>query len=249
MNPEEVLLNYGLEEKEAAVYLALLELGETTVLTVAKKAGIKRPTCYLVLQSLIAKGLVSRVVKGRKIFFAPQHPQKLVSETELRLQEIQSAVPQLEALMQTANKRPRVIIFEGKSALDKAYDEYFVVKGEILFLSNMELVHDIFVRTLQKLDYVASSPDYSAREIGDDSQTTRAYAQRVAASHPFRQVRVMPKQFSPFATDIGIFGNITLITSATKEYFTVKIESEEIANAFRAMFEAMWMISKEPSAS
>ena len=42
----------GLTENEAKVYLAALELGETTVIRLAKKAGIKRPTTYLVVDSL-----------------------------------------------------------------------------------------------------------------------------------------------------------------------------------------------------
>lgn len=54
-----------------------------------------------------------------------------------------------------------------------------------------------------------------------------------------------PKEFLPFQMDIGIFGNTVLITSVKKEYFTVKIESEEIAHGYRALFEAMWRISKE----
>lgn len=240
MNPQEVLSHYGLDEKEAAVYVALLELGETTVLLIAKKAGIKRPTAYVVLQSLMSKGLVSRASKGQKVFFAPEHPNKLIADTELKLKEMQSAVPQLEALMQTASKRPRVIIYEGKSALDRAYDNAFLIQGEVLFMSNMDIVQDVFARTVQKLIY-ASSPNFRTKEILDDSDTSRAYAQ--TAEGPYRHVRIMPKQFSPFATDIGIFGNTTLITSGTKEFFTVKIESEEIANAFRAMFEAMWMVS------
>ena len=247
MDSSQVLQNIGLEEKEIAVYTALLELGEATVLSAAKKSGIKRPTAYLVLNSLESKGLVSRVARGSRTFFTPQHPKKIVTEAELRLTELRQFVPQLEAMMVQKDHRPRVMMYEGKNALDKAYDEYFVAKGEILFMSNMDLVHEIFARTLQKFDYLSTSPEVSTRELADDSPTTTEYAKRV--SGPNRQIRAMPKEFSPFATDIGIFGKTTLITSGKKEYFTVKIESEEIASAFRAMFEAMWQISKEPALS
>jgi len=43
----------------------------------------------------------------------------------------------------------------------------------------------------------------------------------------------------------GIFGNHTLITSVKKEYFTIDIESKEIAKAFRTIFEMMWLSAKE----
>jgi sugar-specific transcriptional regulator TrmB len=54
----EGLISLGLTQKEAAVYLALLQTKKGTALTVAKQANIKRPTVYLVLNSLIKKGLV-----------------------------------------------------------------------------------------------------------------------------------------------------------------------------------------------
>ena len=48
----EVLNKTGLHEKEAKVYLALLELGTADVSDIAAKAGVKRPTSYLVLDEL-----------------------------------------------------------------------------------------------------------------------------------------------------------------------------------------------------
>jgi len=242
METAEVLHSLGLDQKEIMVYTALLELGEATVLNISRKTTVKRPTAYLVLSSLESKGFVSKVFKGKRVLFAPQHPKKILTEAEIRLKQIKETIPQFEAMMQQTGNRPRVMIYEGKDALDKAFDETFLIKGEVLFMSNMELVQNIFSRTLQKLSY-ASSPEFRTREVIDDSEISRAYAKQIAGS--YRQVRFMPKAFSPFATDIGIFGNTTLITSGKKEYFTVKIESEEIANAFRAMFEAMWQISYE----
>ena len=242
MNPREVLKQLGLDDKEIAVYMGLLELGEASVLAISKKTGVKRPTAYLILNALESRGLVSRVMKGSKTRFAPQHPKKILAEAELHLKQIQETIPQLEAMMHRSDDRPRVIIYEGKDALDRAYDDAFLIKGEIVFMSNIKLVQEIFVRSLTKLDYAVSS-DFRLREVVDDSENSHAYAKRVSGQ--YRQIRFMPKEFSPFQTDIGIFGNTTLITSGTKEYFTVKIESKEIADAFRAMFEAMWLVSRE----
>lgn len=240
MNPQEVLKQLGLEDKEIAVYMGLLELGEASVLAISKKTGVKRPTSYLILSALEARGLVSRVMKRNKTLFAAQHPKKILTEAELRLKQIQDSIPQFEAMMRRADDKPRVMIYEGKEALDRAYDEMFLLKGEMLFMSNMDIVQDIFPRSLAKLDYATSS-EFRLREVLDDSDTSRKYAERVRG--PYRQIRFMPKGFSPFATDIGIFGNNTVITSGKKEYFSVRIESAEIANSFRTMFEAMWRLS------
>lgn len=242
MNPQEVLKGLGLDAKEVAIYLGLLETGEASVLEISKKTGVKRPTAYLVLSALEGKGFVSRIVRGKKISFAAQHPKKILAEAEIRLKEIKDVIPQFEAMLARSDTRPRVMIFEGKDALDRAYDDAFLFKGEVLFMSNISLVLDIFQRTLTKLDY-ATSHEFRTREIMIESDDARAYAKRT--SKPYRHIRFMPPAFAPFDTDIGIFGNTTIITSGKKEYFSIKIQSEEIAGAFRAMFEAMWQVSRD----
>lgn len=243
MNPQEVLKNLGLEPKEIAVYLALLEISDATVLEISKRASIKRPTAYLILQSLEKRGLISKVIKGKKTLFAPQHPRKLVTESELRLKELREAIPQLESLFRKDGDRPRIKIYEGKDELDRAYDEWFVTKGEIIYMGTLKLSVEVFPKTYRKIGYITLSPDFCIRELLDDSEATRKYADEIRGA--YRIVRFIPKEFLPFEVDIGVFGNNTLITSVKKEYFTVGIESGEIANAFRTIFEIMWRAAKE----
>ncbi len=230
----------GVAGKEGEVYLTLIELGEAAPKVIAQKAGIKRPTAYAVLSALEAKGLAQKVVRDTKVFFAPHHPAKLLTDAEVRLRELKETIPQLESMFHSKDPRPRVVMYHGKQALDKAYDEIFLMEGEAVALSNSSLVQELFGRTLQKLTY-RTSAKFRTRELLDDSEAARLYAARHAG--PYRQARIMPKEFMPFETDIAVCGNISLITSGKKELFTVKIESQEIANAFHAMFEAMWRIS------
>ena len=242
MDPKESLKHIGLNEKEIQIYLSLLELGSSTVLSIAKRSGIKRPTAYLVLESLVEKGFVSRVIKGKKTLFSPQNPKKLITEGELRLKELQEIVPQLEIMFRKRKERPRIKIFEGKDELDRAYDELFLLKGEALFISTNKLSMETFPRTYQKQDFSPRSSEFRFRELLDESETSLEYANKVRGE--YHDVRFIPKKFLPFDADIGIFGNHTLITSVKKEYFTIDIESKEIARAFRTIFEMMWLSAK-----
>ncbi len=56
----------GLNKRETVLYLALLQMGPSSVLSIAKKADMKRPTAYLVLDDLMQKGLVAEVPKEKK---------------------------------------------------------------------------------------------------------------------------------------------------------------------------------------
>jgi len=247
MTPHDTLKQFGLEDKEIRLYMGLLELGEASVLAISRKTGVKRPTAYLILSALEARGLVSRILKGKKVLFAAQHPKTMLAEAELRMTQLKEAIPQFEAMMHRSDEKPRMKIYEGKDALDRAYDDAFVERGEQLFMSNMDIVHDVFARTLQKVEYSTLSPEFNVKELVDDSETSRKYAARV--SGPYRQIRFMPKTAFPFATDVGIFGNNVIITSGKKEFFSVRIESEDIANAFRAVFATIWAVSSETPGS
>jgi sugar-specific transcriptional regulator TrmB len=239
---EEVLIGLGLEPKEVTAYLKLLELGEATPLELSRRTDLKRPTAYLVLQSLEAKGFATRVMGERTMSFVPQNPKKLVLDTETRLNELNEVLPQLESLVHKDAKKPRILVFEGAATLDRAYDDAFTSKGEVLFMSTLRLSKKFFQRTFQKLDQANFSAGFRTRELVDESPESKAYAVQVGG--PYRRARLIPRKYLPFETDIGIFGNTTLITSGKEEYFTVGIESPEITRAFRVLFELMWDVSK-----
>ncbi len=238
-----LLSGLGLEQKEILAYLGLLELGEGTVQDIAKKSNIKRPTAYLVLAALESKGFVNKTLRGKKTYYAPQHPQKLITEAELRLRELRETVPQLETLLQKGSGRPRITIYEGKERLDMAFDEMFVAKGENMYMGTLALSADTLPRTYRKLSYAELSSQFHIRELIDDSEQSRKYAAEVQKE--FREIRFLPKEFLPFEVDIGIFGNKVLITSVKKEYFTVALESDEIHAAFQSIFSAIWNIAQK----
>lgn len=243
MDIKETFQNLGLNEKQSAVYLVALELGEGSVADISKKSGIKRPTCYVVLGELEKKGFVSKEIKPNTTWYVPEHPKKLLTEAQLKMKELQSVIPQLESLFQKDSGKPRVMMYEGKGELDRAYDESFIAKGEVLYMSTLKLSQEVFRRTFRKMDIIPLSENYRMRELVDDSPEAREYISKV--SNQYRQVRIIPRAFLPFEIDIGIFGNRVLITSVKKEFFTVSIESPEIAQAFRQLFEAMWKLSSE----
>ena len=59
------LTDFGFTDKEARVYLALLELGEGNVTHIAQKTGLKRAIIYIVLERLMQQGYASRTGRGK----------------------------------------------------------------------------------------------------------------------------------------------------------------------------------------
>ena len=61
------LLKIGLTEGEAKVYIALTELGSSTVGPIVKKAKVAYSNVYDILNRLIEKGIVSFITKNKRI--------------------------------------------------------------------------------------------------------------------------------------------------------------------------------------
>ena len=66
---ENTLKSVGFTSAEIKVFMALLELGSSTVTQIVEKSGTTSSKIYELLDKLIRKGLVSQVIKaGRKYY-------------------------------------------------------------------------------------------------------------------------------------------------------------------------------------
>jgi len=73
---EKYLQEIGLGDKEAAVYAALLQVDDDSVLDLSKKTKINRTTIYPVLESLAKKGLISEVKVNAKVRYQAEPPER-----------------------------------------------------------------------------------------------------------------------------------------------------------------------------
>lgn len=101
---EEALQGLGLNQKEALIYVSLLQLGKATAYKIAQKSGLKKPTVYVILEELRQKGLVLKIPYPKKQIYSAKHPQELIHEAEERLKRVNSALPELLALTQNEDK-------------------------------------------------------------------------------------------------------------------------------------------------
>ncbi len=121
---ETELRKLGLKDKEAAVYLACLELGPSPVQNVARKAKVVRATTYVVLEVLMHQGLVTRYKEGKKTMFSAEPPRQLMRLLEKEREDIddkqhdlEQLLPELQILMKAAGGRPSVRYFAGIEGL------------------------------------------------------------------------------------------------------------------------------------
>src|SRR3989344_3615135 len=122
------LIEFGLSEKEAKVYLALLELEVAQVSEIAKSANINRSSTYVVLEALKSKGLVSTSEDKKVQQYVAISPEMLLQEAKDRANKaeemknnISNIVPELKALFKDTKQKPKIKVYEGKEAVKQIY--------------------------------------------------------------------------------------------------------------------------------
>lgn len=90
----QALARLGFTDKEAKVYVAALELGPAPMQKIAERAGVKRATTYVMVEMLMARGLMTEKVNGKRAVFVAEGPHKLheVLENERKAIEAKKEV-------------------------------------------------------------------------------------------------------------------------------------------------------------
>lgn len=117
------LESLGLTDKEARAYAALLTMKKGSVLDVATKAGLKRPTTYSVLDSLEEKGLVSSTLFRHVRDYRALDPQHLKAFVAKQTHLVKANLPVMAKLYEHRKFKLRLRVYEGISAVKTLFEK------------------------------------------------------------------------------------------------------------------------------
>jgi sugar-specific transcriptional regulator TrmB len=235
------LVNLGLSDKEAKVYLAALELGKCPVQKIAGKAGVNRATTYVVIETLMKKGLMSSYTEGKKQFFFAEAPEKLkilFKDQELALKRkeeyLEKLLPELKALNIEKEGRPTVRYFEGKEGLRAMAEELNDLKEneDMKIIYSFDLLAKIFSeKEFLEMRRVRQKRKVKAKVILNDE------LERYDGDAEF--FRISSKKY-PIFCDIAFFKNKVRIATLKGSPVGIIIENQEIANTLKVLFDLAW---------
>lgn len=233
-----ILEQIGLNEKEAKVYLATLELGSSTVLPISKKSGIKRTYCYDILFDLQQKGLVSYMEKNGRRRYSAEDPAKLEENLNHRLARVKALMPDLKAIYNNSSQKPRVRYYEGRLGIISIYDEILKLKPKSLDAiaspaSILKYLDEYFDQYISKI----SSTGIISRELVPENESNANYLQKMTGKN--QSTRVLPPGFL-FQTDMMIYDDTVVIISYENNIHAVVITSKGIADMQKQLFLMLW---------
>ncbi len=236
MNIEDSLKSIGLHYREIQVYLATLELGQSTVSPISKKSGFKRTYCYDILEELKKRKLVDYFEKnGRRRYFA-QDPKQIEEVLKSNLIGFQALLPELRSIYNQAPEKPKVRYFEGKDGIMEIYQEAQNTK-ELLAIGSISSIYgnlgELFDEHIRKLLH----KKVSIRELIVNEGEAPKYI--CAYQKPLQEARYLPEEVN-ISTDMMIFNNKLAMISYGGDIHAVVIESSSIVDTQKALFEIIW---------
>lgn len=243
-NLETNLKHVGLSDKEARVYLAVLELDPSTVLQIAQKAGINRPTAYVQIESLTQLGLMSSYMKGKKRYFSVEPPERLEELIEVKKSKIEEQkkrladiLPELKLLFDTAGERPIVRFYEGREGIIAINADIFK-KGdkELMGFYPADFYEDFFtkeeraeIRKVREKKHVVARSLYTRKAGPYEEPPPKGLVDKF-----------IPEDKFPFFAGVEIYDNKIAVHSLRGKVVGAIIESSYIADTMRSIFELAW---------
>ena len=238
------LKQLGLEEKQAKIYLASLELGPDTAQNIAYKASLKRPTTYVILEELIKKGLISITPKQKTTLYVAENPKKILTQIKQKERIFKKISPLLQALDNQKASKPKVMFYEGKEGVRRAYDDIYKVK-EIWFFVSLKKIQKELPDVLDKFYKVAATRHIKIKDIICNQPEDIECSKKFNRSKNYK-ARILPKKYKPFSIDCAIYENkIAIFSYFKKELMAIVIENKGIADSFRTIHQLAWE-SAEP---
>jgi HTH-type transcriptional regulator, sugar sensing transcriptional regulator len=241
---EKRLEKLGLNEKEAKVYLAVLELGEGNIQDIAEKSGVKRTTVYNMIASLKEKGLVFEIQKKHKAVYYAEDPRKLKNDLEEKKADLEQMLPELLSVANMLGNKPKVKFYEGENGIKEVYKDTLNYPGEEIvawftddfFDFDPDFIQNYYIPTrLKKKIWV--------RAIYPDTPRLKGFS--LLDEKQLRKSKLVPQGEYKFKVEIVIYGKNRVFMISFHEKIALIIESQMIHETLKSIFELQWKSESE----
>ena len=240
------LKKLNLTEKEARVYLALLELGPSTPYKISKKSRLKRPTAYVIAEELVEKGLIVQMAGEKQKMYIARSPETYVEEVESRIKDARKIVPELLALQRKKSDKPNILYFEGLEGLKQAYEyklKDFRGKEIVGFFARGENIDpSLHTEVFLPWNENKEKNNISMRGFTVDDPKLQSYKKYFGKEKMFDMKFIPEVAYSADCSFEAFEGGVRIVIMQSKQ--ALIIESSEVSIAMKQIFELLWQKTK-----
>jgi HTH-type transcriptional regulator, sugar sensing transcriptional regulator len=241
---ESKLQALGLSKNEAAVYIALLKVGQTSAGKIIEKTNLHRSVVYETLHKLTDRKMVFQLDKKRIAYFQATDPARILQDILAKEEIAQEIMPALKILVDT--KLPEIKIYEGV----ESYREFWMNSFKTLPRGSTDYVAGSIGKKWQ--EHMGEDVDkFLKLRVERQIQWKMIIFEKddvefdIFKKYPkLHDYRFINKKFSRTG-NFNIFNNDTLILHLAVEPMIIEIKNVGLATAFRNIFDILWEMGKE----
>ncbi|MFC1656016.1 TrmB family transcriptional regulator [Patescibacteria group bacterium] len=239
---KKLLLELGFTEKEADVYLALLEFGTQPASVIAKKTGYPKSTILFLFDGLLKKGYVRKSQRGRvQYFYAdPSDFEKLkTKEIEDDKSALDKTIPLLKEFKSPYTSEPKVTFFEGTEGCRKAYSMILDSKTDVFeFGIHGDLEEKLGEKFMNDFIKARVKKKINLKAIAKKDKIHERLSKLNKAE--LREIQYFPKNKGMIYSSIAIFEDKVLLLNLFQDAFAIVIDNKEVAETLRTIFKISW---------
>ena len=241
----EKLREFGFSEKEAAVYLALMEIGSAIASDIAKKSKLNRSTTYVILDMLTKRGLVSMVDRDGIQLYHAAPPEQLVQYLQSMAKQYagladtaKNLLPEFKSARKESAPAPKFQLFQGSEGIRSVYEDTLASLAEIRVHANFENMAHAAPAThanAKSGKRKEGAPDIKVQTMVLDTPEDR---KRITPQKELlRKILLTSREKGGISSEMNIYDDRVVFISPS-ENFALIAESKEFASALKKMCDA-----------
>jgi sugar-specific transcriptional regulator TrmB len=236
---EKLLQDLGFSEKETKIYLALNQYGPSPASTLARLTEIRRTSAYDILNSLLAKNVITSYRQGNYTYFAIDDINKLYLYEKEKLNTAKLLIENLKD-RNKYQQNMQVNYYRGSEGYLEVYREMLRINPkEILCWVDIRFL-SVF-KTQEEQQYVDErvNKNIPARILMIDSPGAREFQ-----SHDpdlKRETRMLGPSFT-FETTAFLYDGYLALFDFREPITAIRIQHEGIYRMMKQFFELTWSI-------
>lgn len=235
-----VLEDLGLSNAEARVYVCLLEKGSCQSGKIIDSTNLQSSTVYHVLGSLLEKGLVGFILRGKTKFFQAQDPESFLVFLEEKKRRFNEFLPLLRERQKEGFVKQSASVFQGANGLKAAFNQMLstLKKGGeycVFQFPNDALFDEKIILFLRNYHLRRAAKGVRVRLLALDN--CRQVIKKIFHDVPLTKIRFL-REFAP--TGITLYENNVMILDLDEPQTAFLISSKSVYESYKKFFEEKW---------
>ena len=239
MHIGKVIENLGYPKNEVKIYLAALDIGESTITELALNLNMPRTSVQSTIEDMHSRGLMNYYLKKRRKIWVAENPDKLMIKLKESEAALKMIMPELQAKRFSHGGRPLVRLYNGVEQIKLVVDEIIATQRNMLAIKDW----DEWVSVLGKEfadEFVERRCSHFLNIKLLTVKTSASVELKQQDERQLRHTRFLPL-WANIKTTNFIFGNTVAIVLLNKRLpVAIVVEDPSAAHAATIFFESLW---------